>query len=520
MRLEVLDHAAEIEAKLRQHPGVRQAAVFLWKPADVDRRLVAYVVPDSDYLDRTLAGADDESRRIERWRKTYELTQLGKESNVSQPDFNILGWNSSYTRLAIPDDQMREWVDLTVQEIQRCEPSEVLELGCGTGLLLLRLARRCKRYVGVDNAHVVLETLKRHMHQLGSKWTQVQLLERAADQFDGFGPNSFDTLIVNSVAQYFPSLNYLLKVLEKAVGVMKTGGRIFLGDLRSLPLQGSFGTSVELFQAAPTMTVAELRERAQKRIRLDEQLVLSPELFLALRQRWPKVSRVELKPRRGRFDNEMNRYRFNAILCVGSAPAKTVEPRWISWPLEKVTLESLAGILEKRDPELLGIAEVGNRRIEKDVLAFAKLQTRNGTETVGSFKKEVQETAYHGIDPQDLWSLGEKFDYDVRISWAASRTDGSYDAVFRRTNPNDSSDRTEVAWPEQTAIHDDLRLYANAPTKAVPREKLLQQLREYCQEHLPETIRPNDIILLNTHIFSPDGKPDRRALPSPDAVDL
>lgn len=504
--------ADEIEATLREHPGV-EAAVVLWKHAEADHRLAAYVVPNNAYLDRTLAGADDELERIQKWQKTYELTQLGKGSQTSQPAFNILGWNSSYTRLAIPDDEMREWVDLTIEEILKYELSEVLEIGCGTGLLLLRLAHRCKRYVGLDNARTVLGTLQRQMHQLGGDWTQVEILERRADHFDGFEANSFDTVILNSVAQYFPSLAYLLSVLEKAVRVVKTGGRIFLGDLRSLPLQGPFASSVELFQTPRTTCVADLRERVGKRIRVDEQLVLSPALFLALRQRWPKISHVELVPRRGRFDNEMSRYRFNAILHVGGAPAEPFQPAWISWPLERPTLELVARRLEKENPESLSIRDVRNRRVWKDVLAFNGLQTGNGSQEVASLEKEIQEASINdGIDPQDLWCLGETLHYDVQISWAAARTDGSYDVVFRRKSLDRSSKAFTISWPESVAINDDLTLYANAPTKAAPKEKLLQQIREYCDQRLPKTMRPSAVRFLQAIPLTPDGKPDRQAL--------
>ncbi|MGB6685156.1 MAG: hypothetical protein WBH24_16020, partial [Candidatus Acidiferrum sp.] len=97
MNLQLAEHASEIETRLRAHPGVREAVVLLWRSSEADPRLVAYVVPNNEYLDRTLAEANDESRRIQKWRKTYELTQSGRESAISQPDFNILGWNSSYT---------------------------------------------------------------------------------------------------------------------------------------------------------------------------------------------------------------------------------------------------------------------------------------------------------------------------------------------------------------------------------------------------------------------------------------
>jgi hypothetical protein len=108
MTLELTEHAVEMETKLREHPGVRQAVVLVWKSVQGEQRLVAYVVPDDGYIERTLAAPDDESRRIQKWRKTYELTQMGKESAVARPDFNILGWNSTYTRHPISEEQMRE----------------------------------------------------------------------------------------------------------------------------------------------------------------------------------------------------------------------------------------------------------------------------------------------------------------------------------------------------------------------------------------------------------------------------
>ena len=53
--------------------------------------------------------------------------------------------------------------------------------------------------------------------------------------------------------------DYLTRAAEGAVASVAPGGRVFLGDLRSLPLLESFQTSVELHRAAADLPVAELR---------------------------------------------------------------------------------------------------------------------------------------------------------------------------------------------------------------------------------------------------------------------
>jgi multiple sugar transport system permease protein len=61
-------------------------------------------------------------------------------------------------------------------------------------------------------------------------------LRRTADDLDGFEAESFDTVVINSVVQYFPDVNYLWAVLQAAVRMVTPGGTIFVGDVRSLPM--------------------------------------------------------------------------------------------------------------------------------------------------------------------------------------------------------------------------------------------------------------------------------------------
>ena len=65
--------------------------------------------------------------------------------------------------------------------------------------------------------------------------------------------------MINSVVQYFPTVDYLVRVLEGAARIVKPGGTIFVGDVRSLPLLETFHLSVELYRAADDLAVGRLR---------------------------------------------------------------------------------------------------------------------------------------------------------------------------------------------------------------------------------------------------------------------
>ena len=90
-----------------------------------------------------------------------ELDPDERRDEAADPTFDIAGWNNSYTGEPIPADEMREWVDETVSRIRSLAPRRVLEIGCGTGLLLFRVAPGAARYVGIDVAQSALDSAKR-----------------------------------------------------------------------------------------------------------------------------------------------------------------------------------------------------------------------------------------------------------------------------------------------------------------------------------------------------------------------
>jgi len=156
---------------------------------------------------------------------------------------------------------------------------------------------------------------------------KVVLLERRADDFRDIAPNSFDTVILNSVVQYFPSVVYLLRVLEDAVRATRSGGFVFVGDVRSLPLLEAFHTSVVLAKADDSLPPEELQQLVRKRVADEEELILDPAFFAALKEHLPRVSHVEILPKRARVQNEMTRFRYQVVIHVGELKEKSEEKR-------------------------------------------------------------------------------------------------------------------------------------------------------------------------------------------------
>jgi amino acid adenylation domain-containing protein len=512
----------EIEATLRQHPAVRDCVVVPREEVAGDQRLVAYVVEDLANPIAPEPEADQRMEQVSEWQLLFEDTYR-EIPPPPDPTFNTVGWNSSYTGQPIPEAEMREWVQQTVARIRSSQPRRVLEIGCGAGLLLFRIAPDCARYVGVDFSGAALEHLRKQMATCEPSLPQVSLLQQTAEDFTGIEPGAFDAVVLNSVVQYFPSVEYLLRVLEGAVTTVAPGGMIFLGDLRSLRLLAAFHASVELHQAPASLSRQQFCQRMQRRRAHEEELTLDPAFFRALQRHLPQLSRVEIQLKRGRYQNELTRFRYDATLHVGPVRTTASKLTWRDWQGERLTLPAVRQILQSGEPELLGITSVPNARLWTEGQLLRWLESTAGPETVGELRQRLRtplssETSCGaGIDPEAFWAISEDLPYDVEIRESTAAAAGCCDVLFRRRSQGpEVRPGAEVLFPGEGSRRKPWSWYANDPMQAKLAGRLARELRRYVEQQLPEHMVPSTFVRLEALPLTSNGKVDRRALPAPD----
>ena len=188
-------------------------------------------------------------------------------------------------------------------------PRRVLEIGCGTGLLLLQIAPHCIYYFGTDFSPEPLRALQEQLNQPGRTLPPVKLDQRTADDFSGIEPGSFDLIILNSVVQYFPRVEYLLEVLAGAATALASGGKIFVGDVRSLPLAQPFYASVQLFQAPDSLPGPSYNSASSDTGSASGERLFDPTFFTALSGALPAISSTEIQLKRGHYHNELTKFR-------------------------------------------------------------------------------------------------------------------------------------------------------------------------------------------------------------------
>lgn len=238
-------------------------------------------------------------------RETRELWDY--VANSSDNLVQASGWINSYSGAVFQNAEIKEMVDNISFKVEPFlnQNAVVLEIGCGTGMIISELAPKVKKYIGTDISNETLKICKDNVANKGI--SNVLLQNLSALEIGLLKDTKFDLIIVNSVIQYFPSHQYLRDFLSTASELLSDNGVIFLGDIRDKNLQEDYYQSLLKNDKTKSLDLNKMRDT-------ESELFLSDKFFEDFFGRIGYQSLIKSSEKIGSIKNELSMFRFDMTI--------------------------------------------------------------------------------------------------------------------------------------------------------------------------------------------------------------
>ncbi|KAG7407670.1 Nonribosomal peptide synthetase TES [Fusarium oxysporum f. sp. rapae] len=519
----------EIENALRSHRSVSDAVVVSTQRDNDDQKLVACVtLEEGSIVPIEQLGDDHPSQHVEGWEDRFDSETYAPIEGILPEAIgrDFVGWTAMYDGREIDKVEMNEWLDDTMRTIYTTvhgRPGNVLEIGSGTGMILFNLLEGLQSYVGLDPSAKAVQFIKEAAKSIPSLADKVRMYKATATDISHIElSKSVDFVVLNSVVQYFPSQEYLFKVVQ---GLLNLEGVkvMFIGDVRSYALHREFLASRALRMAGDGASKEAIRRMVEDMEQVERELLVDPGFFTALPSRLPEfVEHVEILPKTMKAINELSCYRYAAVIHIKARgrPEREVLPighnKWVNFEEHKLNRQSL--LQQLKSLSSLSTIAISNIPHSKTIfsrgllgaLDDSKTGAPNQREWVASVRRAAEQIP--SLSAVDLVELAEEAGCRVDISWGRQHSQrGGLDAVFYQCQAKSKEGRLMFRFPTD---------HANRPQHCLSskplRQQLIQevqlQLQEVLRAKLPEYMVPRSVNVLDNLPINENGKVDRSAL--------
>ena len=489
----------EIEKTLANYKGIRQSVVLAKErkvagdTVEEDRECTKYLV--GYYVSEPELEEKNKYNFINSWKELYQIEYSSLDINTFKR--NIGGWNSSYTGDPIVKEEMLEWINESVEKIKNLSPKVILEIGSGSGLMLFNIIDCCDYYYATDFSENAINYTRKVIDIFGysnkvmpKNWSADKILFEKLEI-------AYDTVILNSVVQYFPDIEYFEKVITKAIANINDCGQVFIGDVRDYRLLEKFYYSVLKYQYGK-VAQAEI-EYCSKR---EKELLISPAYFVWLKTTNNNISRVDIIPKLGHTKNEMNDFRYDVILHINNKQ-KALEINESNF----IQVSSVEDYVKTNQYNKKLLIKCLNTRIQ-DCYSECNILY----DVVVSVNKEDIRRA---MSLSEITQISKAYHYNIKVFVDIKSPLYFYVVLYKKENISEKNICINYNNVHFSENYFNKPLIASSAFEAGSNKKL----KEYLYQNLPEYMVPSILVRLDKLPLTVNGKLDRKALPDPKFID-
>lgn len=496
----------EIEYNLSQQKGIKEAVVIPNGSSGGNQQLLAYIVPDEK----------DSSGWMDRWDDLYTLGIKSEESVPLEEQNLDIAIISQYNTQEDIQEHGREWTQEGLKRIRSLNAKKVLELGTGGGHLLFELAPNTEKYVATDYSDVAIKKLNDKLALHKEKWNHVEAFKAPADDFSSIHEKEFDLIFFHGVVQYFPTLEYLVKVLETAVNHLSDGGCIHIGDSQTLSAISMHFATEQLALLQDHVTVEDFEKIVKYQTEKEEEISIDPGFFYFLPQILPDITAVDIQIRGGDYSNEATKCHYDIWLYKGKKAPRNIKNNIIKSWNELGSIDQIDNLLSDKNDQVILVTDIPNLRVQKDYALNQLVKHATENDTVKYLKEKLEQLEPSGINPTSLWDLGKKRRFNAHIRWSNDGSDGNIEAVFI---PKHLGDCVPEPPSKLTITSEEEYLRTEKGTVEILKvpEHQVQLWKKTLKAHVPEYMLPHMFIALNRFPTTENGKINRKDLPMVEA---
>ncbi|KAF5695620.1 enniatin synthase [Fusarium denticulatum] len=511
--------SAEVEAAMLGHGSVRDAAVVVQKDDGEKADLVGFVVIDHDH---SLEG-DANDNQVEGWQDHFETEMYADIGDIDPSTIgkDFKGWTSMYDGSEIDKVEMQEWLDDTIKTLRDGRvPGHVLEVGTGSGMILFNLGDGLQSYRGLEPSKSAAAFTNTVIQSVPSLTGKAEVHVGTAQDISRLSDLHPDLVVINSVAQYFPSPEYLAQVADTLVHLHGVK-RLFFGDMRTNATNKHFLAARAVRTLGDNASKDAVRQKMAELEEREEELLVEPAFFTTLQDRFPDlVHHVEILPKNMHATNELSAYRYAAVVHIrdhDSVPVHTIEKgAWVDFGASRMNRTSLLQFLRhSKGSATVAISNIpfGKTVFERQIVESLEAEEESkldGAAWISAVRSDAENRA--SLSVPDLYQLAEDSGFRLEVSsarqWSQS---GALDAVFHHlTSPSETS-RTLIKFPTDNHLRSSAT-HTNRPLQGLQRRRAALQVRERLQSLLPSYMIPSSIVVLDQMPLNPNGKVDRKEL--------